>query len=565
MNDGQATGQRISPPISDQPGFDPSREPLWAELGRQADRLRQQDVADLFVNDPERLSRFGLTLDGLHLDFSKQLWDAEVLTALLGLVERAGVVDWRRRMQAGEPINSTEGRAVLHMALRAAREDGFCCHGEPVQPQIEAVLARMERFVASVRAGSWPGHSGESLTDVVNIGIGGSDLGPRLVCRALAHLTPAPGLRTHFVANVAPDELSDLLAGLDPRRTLFIIASKTFSTQETMANAHAARAWLVEHFKGEESAVARHFVAVSTHLERVQAFGIDPANMFEFWDWVGGRYSLWSAIGLPIALQLGMDGFRQLLAGARAMDRHFLEAEPARNAPVLMALAGIWNTNFLGAESLAVVPYAPRLRLLPDFLQQLEMESNGKSVRRDGAPVNLATCPVVWGNVGTNGQHAFFEMLHQGPRRLPVDFIAVAEAPTSQPLDRDGEDRQRMLLANVLAQASGLMQGRHEADLAAEGVLPALWPHKRCPGNRPSTFVLLQRLDAFSLGQLLALYEHKVFVQGVIWGLNSFDQWGVELGKAIADSLLPVLAGESATGLDPSTADLVARIRAWQG
>jgi len=511
-------------------------------------------LREMFVADPRRFERFSLEHEGLLLDFSKQRVTAEVMVALQALWETADVSGWIARMRAGEAINNSERRAVLHIALRES----------PPRAEVAAVLEKMRRFCAEVHGENWRGSTGEPISDVVNIGIGGSDLGPKMAAQALAahHL---PNLHVHFVSNLDAAHLATTVARLDPRKTLFVVASKTFTTQETMANARSARAWIVAALG--EAAVARHFVAVSTNLAEVAKFGIDSANVFEFWDWVGGRFSLWSAIGLPLALAVGYPNFERLLAGGRAMDEHFFTAPVARNLPATLALLGIWNTDFLGAETLAVLPYSQSLEQFPRYLQQLEMESNGKQVGRDGLPVGAATSPIVWGEPGTNGQHAFYQLIHQGGRLIPCDFIALKRA------DFDLPGHQPALLANCFAQSEALMRGKtsEEArrELESAGMPPdevaRLAPFKVFPGNQPSSTLLLQRIDSYSLGQLIALYEHKTFVQGIVWGLNSFDQWGVELGKQLAARLLPVLEGSPPTdALDGSTEGLIAACLAAQ-
>ncbi|MCL6607194.1 MAG: glucose-6-phosphate isomerase [Geminicoccaceae bacterium] len=533
----------------------------WKALEAHRDELGRISLARLFAEDPDRFARFSLVLDDLLIDLSKNLLTAETLRLLLDLARAAEVEAWRERMWAGERINTTEDRAVLHVALRHRGPEPIFCDGRDVMPEVRAVLARMKAFAHEVRSGSWRGATGAPITDVVNIGIGGSDLGPQMVCRALAHLA-RPDLRAHFVSNVDGAQLAATLARLDPARTLFVVASKTFTTQETMQNAASARAWLTAALG--EAAVARHFVAVSTNARAVAAFGIDPERMFGFWDWVGGRYSLWSAIGLSIALHLGFERFEALLEGGWAMDRHFRTAPLERNAPVLLGLVGIWYRDILGCSTHAVLPYDQRLERLPAHLQQLDMESNGKRVRRDGRPVERPTAPVVWGEPGTNGQHAFFQLLHQGTEIVPCDLLAAALP------DHDLPGHHEKLLANLLAQGEALAFGKDEArvraELAAAGLtgdaLEALVPHKVFPGDRPSTTILFRRLDPFTLGRLIALYEHKVFVQGVIWGIDSFDQWGVELGKELAARILPDLAPEATPApRDPSTAGQLAHLR----
>jgi len=533
----------------------------WKALEAHRDELGRISLARLFAEDPHRFERFSLVLDDLLIDLSKNLWTAETLRLLLQLARAAEVEAWRERMWAGERINTTENRAVLHVALRHRGPEPILCDGRDVMPEVRSVLGRMKAFTEEVRSGARRGATGAAITDIVNIGIGGSDLGPQMVCRALDHLA-RPDLRAHFVSNVDGAQLAATLARLDPATTLFVVASKTFTTQETVQNAASARAWLTAALG--EAAVAHHFVAVSTNARAVAAFGIDPERMFGFWDWVGGRYSLWSAIGLSIALHLGFERFEALLEGGWAMDRHFRTAPLERNAPVILALLGIWYRDLLGFSTHAVLPYDQRLERLPAHLQQLEMESNGKRVRRDGRPVERPTAPVVWGEPGTNGQHAFFQLLHQGTEIVPCDFLAAALP------DHDLPGHHEKLLANLLAQGEALAFGKDEArvraELAAAGLegeaLEALVPHKVFPGDRPSTTILFRRLDPFTLGRLIALYEHKVFVQGVIWGIDSFDQWGVELGKELAASILPDLAPEATPApRDPSTAGQLAHLR----
>ncbi|MEY2631803.1 MAG: hypothetical protein RIR00_457, partial [Pseudomonadota bacterium] len=484
---------------------------------------------------------------------SKQRLTGETLRLLHNLAEAADFSGWRQRMRAGDLVNHTEKRAVLHVALRAAADERIEVDGHNVVPDVHAVLTRMRQFCERVHSGAWRGYSGERITDVVNIGIGGSDLGPRMATRALA-AHQQPDLKVHFVANVDSADLALTLADLNPRTTLFIIASKTFTTQETMANAATARQWLLAA-AGDPAAVARHFVAVSTNLAATGQFGIAADNVFEFWDWVGGRYSLWSAIGLPLALAIGFSHFEQLLAGARDLDRHFFGAAPADNLPLTLALLDVWNTDFLGAASHAVLPYSQSLELLPDHLQQLEMESTGKQVDRSGESLDVATCPILWGAAGTNGQHSFYQLIHQGGRLIPCDFIALKHADFPLP------GHHELLLANCLAQSAALAFGQTADEARAAGTPDPLLPYKVFPGNQPSTTLLLNRLSPFSLGQLIALYEHKVFAQGILWHLNAFDQWGVELGKALANRLLPALRGQTdAAGFDASTRGLLAAL-----
>ncbi len=534
----------------------------WAALTRHADAMAGQHLRDLFDRDPARFETFSLRLDDLLVDFSKGRVTAETMALLFDLARTIDVEAWRDAMFAGDKINVTEGRAVLHVALRNRANDPIEVDGQDVMPEVNAVLDKMRGFSERVRNGDWTGHTGKAITDIVNIGIGGSDLGPYMVCEALAPYK-RPDLRVHFVSNVDGAHLADTLARLDPETTLFVVASKTFTTQETMTNAASARAWTVEAL-GDEAAVARHFVAVSTNAEEVAAFGIDTDNMFVFWDWVGGRYSLWSAIGLPIALAVGMDRFEELLAGAHAMDRHFRTAPLEQNMPVVLGLIGLWYRDFLGAASYAILPYDQHLHRLAAYLQQGDMESNGKFVRRDGMRVDYDTGPVIWGEPGTNGQHAFYQLIHQGTELIPADFIAAAESQT--PLG----DHHDKLLANFLAQTEALAFGKTEAkaqaELTGQGLdsdrIAALLPHKVFEGNRPTVSILYRRLTPFALGRLIALYEHKIFVQGVIWNINSYDQWGVELGKQLAKSILPELSDDRPVqSHDASTNGLINEIK----
>ncbi|MGB8720281.1 MAG: glucose-6-phosphate isomerase, partial [Desulfobacterales bacterium] len=496
------------------------------------------------------------------LDYSKNRVCAETIDLLVDLARSVGLEQKIGEMFDGRAINFTENRAVLHTALRNRAGTPVRLDGEDVMPAVRAVLERMRAFSTAVRSGAWKGFSGACITDVVNIGIGGSDLGPLMVCEALGAYRH-PELRLHFVSNVDGTHIAETLRRLRPETTLFIVASKSFTTQETLTNATTARSWFLDAV-ADETAIARHFVAVSTNGPKVAAFGIDTANMFVVWDWVGGRYSLWSAIGLPIAVAVGMERFEELLAGAHAMDRHFRTAPPAANMPVILGLLGVWYVNFLGAASHVVAPYDQYLHRLPAYLQQLEMESNGKSVSGDGAPVGCATAPVIWGEPGTNGQHAFFQLLHQGTQLIPADFIVPVES--HNPVG----DHHRLLLANCLAQTEALMRGKTRAEarveLIAAGLsgeaLEALLPHKVFPGNRPSNTLMVPRITPRTLGALIALYEHKVFVQGVVWGINSFDQWGVELGKQLARTIQAELAAPGpASGHDASTNGLINHIK----
>jgi len=536
----------------------------WQALRAHRHALGESPLTQLFASDVARANRMQAEACGLFLDYSKNRVTDQTLTLLFALAHEAKLAEQRTAMFNGERINNTEQRAVLHTALRRPATDRVIVDGRNVVAEVHAVRERISRFAESVRSGEWRGHDGRAITDIVNIGIGGSDLGPLMVCEALKPFAH-PRLRMHFVSNVDGVQIDDVLRGTDPGTTLFVVASKTFTTQETLTNAHTARNWLVNRM-GSEQAVARHFVAVSTNADAVTRFGISLDNMFGFWDWVGGRYSLWSAIGLPIVLQVGPECFDELLAGAHAMDEHFCTAPFERNLPVIMALLGIWNIDFLDAPSQVIAPYHQRLHRFPAFLQQLDMESNGKSVRRDGSPVGCHTSPVIWGEPGINGQHAYFQMLHQGTRCAPVDFIGVLDGPAEL------ENHRRIAFANMVAQAEALMRGKTadevEAEMRAAGLaadrIRELIPHRVFSGNRPSNTVLLNRLDAFSLGALIALYEHRTFVQGVIWGVNSFDQWGVELGKQLAARVLDDLAAPTDSHAhDPSTAGLIARYRAY--
>jgi len=527
----------------------------WAALHAAAARRRR--IETLFADEPGRLDAMTLDAAGLRLDLSKQPWSQEGLAAALDLARAAGVEAARGRLFAGEPVNRSEHRAVLHMALRAPAGSDFRAAGTPVSGEVEATRAAVAAFAEAVRSGARTGATGQPFDAVVHIGIGGSDLGPRLAWEALKPLDPAVDLR--FVANVDPADLAQALTGLDPARTLVVVVSKTFTTQETLTNAGTARAWLRAALG---PAGDSHLCAVSAAPQIARDFGVPEGQVFAFWDWVGGRYSVWSAVSLSVAIGLGARAFEALLAGAAAMDAHFQAAALPANAPVLLALAHVFNRNGLGRPIRAVVPYAQRLRLLPAFLQQLEMESNGKRVAADGGPLDRATAAAVFGDAGTNGQHAFFQLLHQGTDVIPVDILAVRET-------REGEaDAQQKLLANAVAQAEALMVGRAEADVRAElkgkgldaAAIDALAPQRTFPGDRPSSFILLERLDPASFGALLALYEHKTFVEGVLWGINSFDQWGVELGKTLASRVLQEWRSGAAGPHDPSTADLMRRL-----
>ncbi|ABA57415.1 glucose-6-phosphate isomerase [Nitrosococcus oceani ATCC 19707] len=530
----------------------------WASLLQHYGCIKKQHMRDLFAADPQRFDKFSLIFNGILFDFSKNRITEETLKLLLDLARERELQQGISRMFAGEPINNTENRPVLHVALRNRANRPIMVKGKDVMPQVNVVLERMGKFCDRVHRGQWRGFSGERLTDIVNIGIGGSDLGPAMVTEALQPYAKS-GFRVHFVSNIDGTQLAETLKTIRPETALFVISSKTFTTQETLTNAHSARNWFLRAAP-DDKAIAKHFIAVSTNRSEVEKFGIDPCNMFEFWDWVGGRYSLWSAIGLSIALYLGMENFEQLLEGAHEMDKHFQETPLKQNIPVIAALVGIWNINFLGAQSHAVLPYDQYLERFPAYLQQLEMESNGKHVTRGGASVNYATGNVIWGAPGTNGQHAFFQLLHQGTPLITADFLASAES--HNPL---GEHHQ-ILLSNFFAQTEALMKGKDEAEVRAEleeanlakGEVEALIPHKLFDGNRPSNSFLFSKLTPWTLGALIAFYEHKVFTQGLIWDINSFDQWGVELGKQLATTILPELqGGEEVNSHDSSTNGLI--------
>jgi len=538
----------------------PTSRPEWAAVEAQATRLSSAHLRELFKADPNRgpaLSFEGP--GGMLMDISKQRIDAAALSGLLALARACGVEQRRDAMFAGEKINSTEKRAVLHVALRAPKGSRIMVDGQDVVGPVHEVLDRMSAFADSIRSGAWTGHTGKRIRNVVNIGIGGSDLGPAMAYDALADFADH-GIRCRFVSNVDANDFFEKTRDCDPAETLFIVASKTFTTLETMTNAATAREWLLKGLGAGHDAVAKHFVAVSTAAKEVSAFGIDTANMFGFWDWVGGRYSMDSAIGLSTMIAVGPAQFREMLAGFHAMDEHFRTTPLERNLPALMGLVGVWNRNFLKCATLAVLPYDQHLDRFSAYLQQLEMESNGKHVTLAGERVAWDTCPVVWGQPGTNGQHAFYQMIHQGTSIVPCDFIAFC-----QPAHDLGQ-HQDMLIANVLAQAEALAFGLTADEVRAQGVAAELVPHKQFDGNRPSTTVMCDRLTPHMLGQLIALYEHKVFTQGCIWGVNSFDQWGVELGKVLAKRIIPELSGPAPKPAhDSSTQHLISRYRAKRG
>ncbi|MEB2346297.1 MAG: glucose-6-phosphate isomerase [Deltaproteobacteria bacterium] len=533
----------------------PTALPAWQALLRHREAARRFSLRALFAADPERVQRFSGEAAGLHADWSKHLVDDETLRLLVALAEAVDLRGRREAMFAGARINPTEDRPVLHVALRAPRGERILVGGTDVVPAVHEVLDRMAAFCDRVRGGAWTGHGGRRIRAVVNLGIGGSDLGPAMAVEALRPDADS-GLVFRFVSNVDPTAFVEATRDLDPAETLFIVCSKTFTTLETLTNARAARAWCLAALR-DEAAVARHFVAVSTNAAEVAKFGIDVANMFGFWDWVGGRYSVGSAVGLSLMLAIGPERFRAFLAGMRAMDEHFRSAPFERNLPVVLGLLGVWYGDFLGAQSHAILPYDQHLHRFPAYLQQLDMESNGKRVQRDGRPVETDTGPIVWGEPGTNGQHAFYQLLHQGTRLVPCDFIGFARS--RNPL---GEQHE-LLLANLLAQTEALAFGKTAEEAAAEGVPPAQVPHRTFPGDRPSTVLLGEELTPFALGALIALYEHKVFTQGVVWNVDSFDQWGVELGKRLAARIAPELLAAVAPPLrhDASTNDLIARVR----
>ncbi len=540
--------------------------PSWQALVRHHKEIANLHMRDLFAADPDRFRRFTLSLGDLLVDYSKNRITGETMGLLMALAREARVEEWRDRMFRGDSINVTENRAVLHVALRNRSNRPIMVDGRDVMPDVNRVLAQMRTFTEDVRSGRWTGWTGQRITDVVNIGIGGSDLGPVMVTEALRpywhnELTP------HFVSNVDGTHIAETLRRVHPETTLFIVASKTFTTQETLANAHTARRWFLEA-AGSEAAIARHFVALSTNAAAVAKFGIDTRAMFEFWDWVGGRYSLWSAIGISIALMIGMDRFEELLAGAHEMDEHFRTAPLEENIPVVLAVLGVWYANFFGAPTHAILPYDQYLHRLPAYLQQGDMESNGKRVTRDGKEIHYTTGPVIWGEPGTNGQHAFYQLIHQGTHLIPADFIAPVE--TQNPVG----DHHRLLLANFLAQTEALMKGKTAEEVRKElertgaqgDALERLLPHKVFPGNRPTNSIMVKKLTPHTLGMLIAMYEHRIFVQGMIWNVNSYDQWGVELGKQLAAAILPELSGEvPVSGHDGSTAGLIRHIRGAGG
>ncbi len=534
--------------------------PAWKALEAHYQKVRDLHLRNLFADDPKRGERMTIEAMGLYLDYSKNRITDETLKLLLQLAEECGL---RARMDAmfrGEKINITENRAVLHVALRAPREVSIVVDGENVVPQVHAVLDKMADFSKRVRSGEWKGHTGKSIRNIINIGIGGSDLGPVMAYEALKHYSER-ALTFRFVSNIDGTDFAEAVHDLDPSETLFIVSSKTFTTLETMTNAQSARDWSLRGLGGDVKAVAKHFVAVSTNSAKVSEFGIDTTNMFGFWDWVGGRYSMDSAIGLSTMLAIGPENYRDLLAGFHEMDEHFRTAPAERNLPVLMGLLAVWYNDFFGAETVAVLPYEQYLKRFPAYLQQLTMESNGKHVTLEGTKVDYATGPIYWGEPGTNGQHSFYQLIHQGTRLIPCDFIAFVQA--LNPLGRHHD----MLLANVFAQTEALAFGKTPEQVKAEGTPDWLVPHRVFEGNRPSNTILAEALTPATLGKLVALYEHSVFTQGVIWNIDSFDQWGVELGKVLAQRIVPELESkaEPTLGHDSSTNNLINRYRKLKG
>lgn len=546
--------------MSTQSTFTPlTQRPAWKALDEHYQKIYTTHLRSLFADDPQRGERFALDAVGMYLDYSKNRITDETLRLLLSLAESA---DLRERIDAmfrGEKINVTEKRAVLHVALRAPKGASILVDGQNVVPEVHAVLEKMATFASCVRSGAWLGHTGKRIRNIVNIGIGGSDLGPAMAYEALKHYSDR-GITARFVSNIDGTDFVEATLDLDPAETLFVVCSKTFTTLETLTNARSARAWCLKVL-GDESAVAKHFVAVSTNAEEVAKFGIDTANMFEFWDWVGGRYSYDSAIGLSLMIAIGPENFYAMLSGFHEMDEHFRTAPFERNLPVILALLGIWYNNFFGAETVAILPYDQYLNRLSAYLQQLDMESDGKHVDLEGNVVNYSTGPIIWGQPGTNGQHAFYQLIHQGTKLIPCDFIGFHEA--LNPLG----DHHDLLMANLFAQTEALAFGKTAEEVAADGVAAFQVPHRTFEGNHPTNTLLLERLTPAALGKLIALYEHKVFVQGTIWHINSFDQWGVELGKMLAQRIIPELENANAPALkhDSSTNTLIRRYRQARG
>ena len=534
--------------------------PAWALLKKHHQKMKRAHLRQLFAKDDERGERLAVEAAGIYLDYSKNRITDETLGLLLQLAQESGLRDHIDAMFRGDKINTSEKRAVLHVALRSPRGASIFHDGQNVVPEVHAVLDKMAAFADRVRSGDWKGHTGKRIRNVINVGIGGSDLGPVMAYEALRHYSER-GMVFRFVSNVDGTDFAEAVQDLDPTETLFIISSKTFTTLETMTNAHTARDWLLSGLQGDASGIAKHFVAVSTNAQEVSRFGIDTANMFGFWDWVGGRYSMDSAIGLSTMLAIGPDHFRAMLEGFHEMDEHFRTAPFEHNLPVLMGLLTVWYSNFFGAQTVAVLPYQQYLKRFPAYLQQLTMESNGKHVTWDGVAVDYDTAPIYWGEPGTNGQHSFYQLIHQGTRLIPCDFIAFAQ--TLNPLGR----HQDILLANVFAQTEALAFGKTAKQVAAEGTPDSLVPHRLFEGNRPSNTILLDDLTPAALGKLVALYEHSVFTQGAIWQIDSFDQWGVELGKALAQQIVPQLesAAEPKLEHDSSTNALIRRYRKLKG
>lgn len=542
---------------------------IWQSLNQHKKDIESISLREMFKSDPNRFNQFHIQFNDLLLDYSKHRISKETISLLIKLAKEADVEGWRNRMFRGEKINSTEHRAVLHTALRNQNTSPIISDGEDVMPKVKNVLKKMRRFSEEVRSGLWRGFSGKAITSVINIGIGGSDLGPAMVCQALK----AYGSKTitpYFVSNVDGADLSQVLEKCNPETTLFIIASKTFTTQETMTNAFSARDWFLQAAKDNQH-IKKHFVALSTNQHAVSQFGIDTENMFEFWDWVGGRYSLWSAIGLSIALYIGMDGFEDLLKGGFEMDEHFKTAPIEQNIPMMMGLLGIWYINFFNFSTHAILAYDQGLSKLAPYLQQADMESNGKFINRDGEHINYHTGPVIWGEVGTNGQHAFYQLLHQGTEIVPADFIMPIESQYT--LGKDGNEHHKILLSNFIAQTQSLMLGKtyHEAraEIEKQGYegedIESFIPQKTFEGNRPTSSILFKKLTPKTLGQIIAMYEHKIFTQGIIWNINSFDQWGVEYGKQIAKQVLPKLSEKTPTdNFDSSTNGLINYIKKYQ-
>ena len=540
--------------------------PAWKALSSHFDECKQLHMLDLFAADTQRFEKYSIQQGNILLDYSKNRISDQTMPLLMDLARQSNIESWRDELFSGKKINTTEGRSVLHVALRNRSNMPIICEGKDVMPAVNAELDKMRGFSERVRSGEWKGLSGKAITDIVNIGIGGSDLGPDMVCSALKPYA-SDSLNVHFVSSVDAMQISQTLSQLDVETTLFIVASKTFTTQETLTNANTARAWFLDQSSTTEADIAKHFVAVSTNTKAVSAFGIDTDNMFRFWDWVGGRYSLWSAVGLSIILYIGMDNYEQLLSGAHDMDQHFQTAELEENIPVIMAMLGVWYTNFFEAESQAILPYDHNLNLLPAYLEQADMESNGKSVRRDGSAVGYSTGPIVWGAEGINGQHAFYQLLHQGTRVIPADFIASVQSQT------DNQHHADILASNFLAQTEALMRGRSLEEtqkvldglgVSAEEAAMRL-PHMYFEGNQPTNSIVMDKLTPYNLGNIVAAYEHKIFVQGVIWDVNSYDQWGVELGKQLAKNVLQEIeSGDDKFEHDSSTNGLLSWFRQYR-